>query len=396
VRKQITKGFVHEMSRWPKKKLYEVARIRMGQSPPGETYNTRGEGLPFFQGKAEFGDEYPTPTKWCNSPLKIADPGDILLSVRAPVGPTNIAHVKCCIGRGLAAIRAIEGLMLSSFLGHFFKAYEQSIAQMGVGSTFNAISRDDIGNLEVPVPPLSQQERIARILDDADQLRRLRAKADRSTADLIPAIFHEMFGDVNENSLKWPTRPLEEIAPLRSGFAFKSTDYQTQGVNLVRISNLTGRSVDFSADPVFLPVSYLQCYPQFVLSPKDILIAMSGATTGKLGVVPEDAPPCLLNQRVGKFFVKPNIVTSEFLFWFLASPIVNTRIFNDAAGFAQPNISPISVAKISIPVPPMDLQHKFSLLLAQIQILEAEQAASKKLLEDLFNTLLYSVFQGEL
>jgi type I restriction enzyme S subunit len=129
------------MSRWPQKKLFEIAQVMMGQSPPGETYNARGEGLPFFQGKAEFGDVYPTPGKWCSEPLKIAEPGDILLSVRAPVGPTNIVHVKSCIGRGLAAIRANQGLILPSLLLYFFKAYEQSIAQLGVGSTFNAIGK---------------------------------------------------------------------------------------------------------------------------------------------------------------------------------------------------------------------------------------------------------------
>jgi len=87
-------------------KLQEVAEIIMGQSPPGDTYNETGDGLPFFQGKAEFGETCPTVKKWCNAPKKIAEAGDILMSVRAPVGPTNLASERCCIGRGLAAIRA--------------------------------------------------------------------------------------------------------------------------------------------------------------------------------------------------------------------------------------------------------------------------------------------------
>jgi hypothetical protein len=86
--------------------LGEVAEIFMGQSPPGSTYNNRGNGLPFFQGKAQFGEVFPVPDKWCSEPLRIAHKGDILVSVRAPVGPTNLAVEKCCIGRGLAAIRS--------------------------------------------------------------------------------------------------------------------------------------------------------------------------------------------------------------------------------------------------------------------------------------------------
>ena len=90
---------------WQLKKLGEVCQIIMGQSPPSTTYNKNGIGLPFFQGKAEFTELYPIAEKWCNAPNKIAEPNDILLSVRAPVGTTNIANIKCCIGRGLAAIR---------------------------------------------------------------------------------------------------------------------------------------------------------------------------------------------------------------------------------------------------------------------------------------------------
>jgi type I restriction enzyme S subunit len=85
--------------------LKDVAEIIAGQSPKSEFYNENGEGVPFFQGKADFGEDYPTVTTWCTKPKKMAKEGDMLFSVRAPVGPTNIAKVDCCIGRGLSAIR---------------------------------------------------------------------------------------------------------------------------------------------------------------------------------------------------------------------------------------------------------------------------------------------------
>jgi type I restriction enzyme S subunit len=86
-------------------RLGEVADIIMGQSPPGETYNQRGEGLPFFQGVADFNDRHPTPRVFCSAPSRIALPGDILLSVRAPIGRVNVADRVCAIGRGLSIIR---------------------------------------------------------------------------------------------------------------------------------------------------------------------------------------------------------------------------------------------------------------------------------------------------
>src|SRR5216683_900940 len=140
------------MNRWAIRKIGDCADVQMGQSPPGETYNSEGIGLPFFQGKAEFGEEYPMAVKWCSQPTRIAESGDILLSVRAPVGPTNFALEKCCIGRGLAAIRAKPQACNQRYLRYYLKRFEADIAARGVGSTFPAINRSDIERLELPLP----------------------------------------------------------------------------------------------------------------------------------------------------------------------------------------------------------------------------------------------------
>src|ERR1700675_1832068 len=143
------------MTRWPTKRLGDFASVQMGQSPPGETYNSVGEGLPFFQGKAEFGDVFPAAAKWCSQPVRVAEAGDILLSVRAPVGPTNFASERCCIGRGLAAIRAEPKTGNQRYLWYCLKRFETDIAARGVGSTFTAITRNDIEGLVLPCPPLA-------------------------------------------------------------------------------------------------------------------------------------------------------------------------------------------------------------------------------------------------
>src|SRR5256714_15402583 len=103
--------------------LSTVAQINMGQSPPSSSYNLRGQGLPFYQGKADFGDLHPNVRVFCTEPLKVADAGDILISVRAPVGPTNINLEKSCIGRGLAALRCQDGFD-TKYLLCFLRFYE--------------------------------------------------------------------------------------------------------------------------------------------------------------------------------------------------------------------------------------------------------------------------------
>jgi type I restriction enzyme, S subunit len=142
------------------KKLIEICTIIAGQSPSSDTYNKERIGLPFYQGKADFGLVSPTPRVWCSSPLRIAEKGDILLSVRAPVGPTNMANETCCIGRGLCAIRANDEVD-KGYLISYFKMFEGNISKLGSGSTFSAITTEDVKNLVVPLPPIDEQRRIA-------------------------------------------------------------------------------------------------------------------------------------------------------------------------------------------------------------------------------------------
>ncbi len=110
---------------WTRQPGSDVAMVIQGQSPPRRTYNGHGEGLPFFQGKAEFGSLSPTIVKWCTEPTEIAFPGDVLISIRASVGPTNLSNVECCIGRGIAAIRPYDRIPAKLLL--YFLRYNVSL-----------------------------------------------------------------------------------------------------------------------------------------------------------------------------------------------------------------------------------------------------------------------------
>ena len=145
--------------------LPDFTDIVIGQSPSSQTYNSSGEGLPFFQGKGEFGSLYPQIRLYCSQPKKIAHPGATLLSVRAPVGPTNLARQKCCIGRGLAAIHPCGG-MAPKFLLYMFRSIESTLSREGAGSTFKAITKRAVEDIEFRIPPLSEQKRILFRIDE--------------------------------------------------------------------------------------------------------------------------------------------------------------------------------------------------------------------------------------
>ena len=136
---------------WEVKTLRECMNLTMGQSPPGSTYNEHGEGVPFFQGRSDFGFRYPENRKFCTAPTRIAQPGDTLVSVRAPVGDINMAWEKCCIGRGVAALRHKSGSVSFSYyftwtIQAVLREYEHT------GTVFGAINKSQFEAFRVIEP----------------------------------------------------------------------------------------------------------------------------------------------------------------------------------------------------------------------------------------------------
>jgi type I restriction enzyme S subunit len=127
--------------------------VTMGQSPPGDTYNEDGVGLPFYQGRRDFGERFPTRRVFCSAPSRLARRGDTLVSVRAPVGDINIAIEKCCIGRGLAAVRHQSGAIMYTY--EAMRAFQPQFEDFEAGGTvFGSIGGSDFRHLPMVIPPL--------------------------------------------------------------------------------------------------------------------------------------------------------------------------------------------------------------------------------------------------
>ncbi|MGA1977133.1 MAG: restriction endonuclease subunit S [Bacteroidales bacterium] len=136
---------------WKVGKLEDIANITMGQSPPGESYNEDGKGIIFFQGCTDFGNRFPSIRKFTTKPTRFAKEGDILLSVRAPVGTINIAKENCCIGRGLAALNSKDNC-IAHLLGVMVNLKQIFDRRNVDGTTFGSITKDDLFSLKVIIP----------------------------------------------------------------------------------------------------------------------------------------------------------------------------------------------------------------------------------------------------
>jgi len=206
---------------WEIKKLGEVCMVIAGQSPEGKFYNSERNGMPFYQGKKEFGEKYiGEPTTWTTKITKEAETGDILMSVRAPVGPVNFATQTICIGRGLAAIRTRKNID-KEYLFNFLLQHENKI-EGNTGAVFNSINKTQIESIKIPLPPLSEQQRIVSILDEAfAAIAKAKANAEqnlRNAKELFESVI-QLTMDNGKLKIEdgWEEKKLGEVCDLSAG-----------------------------------------------------------------------------------------------------------------------------------------------------------------------------------
>ncbi|MCI7220364.1 MAG: restriction endonuclease subunit S, partial [Bacilli bacterium] len=170
---ELTKSRFNEMfSAFPKVELSQISQIIMGQSPESTAYNDDGIGLPFFQGKADYGEKYTVVKHYTKKWNKEAKRGYVLMSVRAPVGPVNIASTDCAIGRGLCAMNAKPNKANNEFLYNALNSMQQEIVLSGKdGSTFAAINKDQVYKLLLPQAPIELQNDFSEFVHHVDKLK---------------------------------------------------------------------------------------------------------------------------------------------------------------------------------------------------------------------------------
>ncbi|MCL6677503.1 restriction endonuclease subunit S [Akkermansia muciniphila] len=279
--------------------LDDVCLLNMGQSPDSSTYNEVGEGLPFYQGNADFGERYPQCRIWCSEPTKIAEKEDVLISVRAPIGALNEAREKCCIGRGLAAIRPKGGLN-KDFLYYFLLSKKSYLISKGTGSTFKAISKNVLRELTIPVPTLQEQEKQSGILNTLWRVICKRRTQQAKLDELIKCRFVEMFGDCRSNPKQWDTKKLEEIASVGSSKRVFVEELIDEGIPFYRGTEVGALAEGQNITPeLFISASHYQSLCEASGRPvKGDLLMPSICPDGRIWIVDSDTPFYFKDGRV--------------------------------------------------------------------------------------------------
>ena len=348
------------------KALKDIAIITMGQSPDSSSYNEEKNGIPFYQGNADFGELYPTARVWCSNPQKIAKENDILISVRAPIGALNYATEECCIGRGLAAI-TIENDFERNYVFHFLKAQNKELNNKGTGSTFKAISKSVLEEIQVPVISKEQQEISMKLMDIIAQIIRQRKQELQRLDELIKARFVEMFGTLHDNENGFDVVRIEDVCSLIKDGTHQTPKYtedKNEGYKFLSSKDVMSQKIDWTNIKYIPAELHEKLYATIKPKRNDILMSKNGVNYGVAAVNDTDE---VFDIYVSLALLRPKaVIDPVFLRCVINNPETKRQFDWSIKGIGVPNLHLGEIKETKIFLPPMELQRKFVSFVEQV------------------------------
>ena len=385
----------------------DVASVILGQSPPSSAYNEAGEGLPFFQGKVDFGLIHPTPRVWCNAGRKFATAGDILISVRAPVGDVNVARDHCAIGRGIVAIR--PGPLSDPWFLYFALLYAKPVLESrATGSTFASVNKTTLSDLDIPFFDKPEQAEIGVFLRSLVYQLEQEEQALHTTQDLKRAAMQTLFtrglrgeaqketevGPVPEN---WDVVELGTLGRIGNGSTPRkaTSEYWTGGTYpWLTSAKVYDRNI-LDAQQFVTGLALTECHlPR--IKPGAVLIAITGQgkTLGHCAVLGIEAT---INQHLAYIEVDTTTVSPSFVRGYLETRYDFFRQVGAGGGSTKGALTCAFLRGFPIPLPSaLDEQREIVAILEAIDRKIDLHRRKRALLEDLFKALLHKLMTGEI
>ena len=362
---------------WVETTLGEVCDVQSGRTPSTKNHNYWNGNIGWITPKdlsnytkvfIKKGERSITKIGLGNSSAKLLPKHTILFSSRAPIGYVVIAENEITTNQGFKNLVCDEENSHYKFFYYLLKLKADHIEKLSSGSTFSEASASLMKSIEITIPQsIEEQTPIAQILTAFDdKIENLQAQ-NKTLETTAQTIFKEWFGKYQIGDVLpdgWRVGKLGEVENLKSGYAFKSKDFVgISKFKALKIKDLKGNGIvsisdTSSVDENCTKIDRVQF---FKLNQGDIVLAMSGNTTGKIGIVPPHKIQLFLNQRVGKFFLK-NENLKSYLYNFLMSGKFENKILSMGYGSAQPNISPSQIENIDIIYPKDDKLQEYLVL----------------------------------
>ena len=363
--------------------------------------NRKGK-YPYYgaQGIVDYIDDYIFDGEY----LLIAEDGENLKSKKQNVA--NLAKGKFWVNNH-AHVILNNDLSDLHFLYYIFNSID--IAGYITGSAQPKLSQQNLNKIKLVIPPLPEQKAIAATLSALDDMIELNNQINKTLEEMAQAIFKSWFvdfepfkdGEFEESELGlipkgWRVGCIGDYVKVKSGFAFKSSWWETSGVPVIKIKEIDNYTINFG-DVSYVSEDKAALAKDFRVNGGDLLIAMTGATIGKFAIVPKMPSFAVVNQRVGKFFLGDNPLEKlGFIYCILKQDNVYKEIVSRGEGSAQPNISPSGIESIKIVLPPERLINEYNQLVMKFFKMIIENTAENALLICLRDTLLPKLMSGEI
>ena len=382
-------------------KLQEIVDVTMGQSPKSEFYNTERKGYPFLQGNRTFGFKYPTFDTYTTVMTKPAKAGDVIMSVRAPVGDLNITPVDMCLGRGVCSLRMKNGNQ--SFLYYMMKYYVPHLLKKESGTVFGSVNRNDINGLEVDIPEDEQnQRRIARYLEMIDEKIELNTAINNNLEQQAQAIFKswfvdfEPFGGVQPSEMQFI--PLQELCKVVTKGTTPTTlgkSFASSGINFIKAESiLDNHSIDNSKF-AFIDEETNALLKRSVIKANDIIFTIAG-TLGRFAMVDNSVLPANTNQAVAIIRPDENKITPAYLYSFFIGNWHNEYYSKRIQQAVQANLSLTTIKSLPIAVLNNTTMSNYDKLVSPLFALMKNNEEENRRLSKLRDALLPRLMSGEL
>ena len=378
-------------------------KIVMGQSPPSSTYNYDKNGLPFLQGKAEFGSKFPDPFLYCSKPIKIAKKDSILLSVRAPVGDVNIANSKTCIGRGLLAIEINKIKLNNIFIFYYLNFIKKQISSFSSGSTFKSITKNELKRIKILIPDLIEQEKIAEILSTVDNLieetdvsitKTERFKKGLMQKLLTKGIGHKEFKETEIGLIpkEWEIKKIIDLFDIKTGTTPSTSkkEYWNEGtVNWITpsdMSKINGKLLIEQSERKITEKGLKEAGLNIL--PVNSIIISTRAPVGYIVVVQNRTT---FNQGC-KGLMPKNLKIINSLFYAYCLLSKKKLLENYSSGSTFKELSKKALEEFLIPFPPINEQEKIAEILStvdmRLQLFKEKKQKLQRIKKGLMNNLL--------
>ena len=372
--------------------LADVCDISMGQAPSGDTYNTSGKGLPLIAGAGDFGGLTPEASKFTTSPTRISRPGDIILCIRATIGDRNWSDAEYCLGRGVAGLLGNAKKLDQRYLWHWLGHVSPQLKAKGRGATFLQVNKADIGSLEIPLPTLEEQRRIAAILDKADALSAKRRGAIALLDKLLHAAFTATFGDPASNSKGWPLVQLANYGEISTGNTPSRAASENYGLGIEWIKS---DNLNHEGDYVTESEERLSAIGEEkarIVPHGSILVTCIAGSFNCIGNLAITDRRVAFNQQINA--IVPKESPTEFVYYLLKAgkALIQAASTKSMKGM----VSKSKFCAIKVPKPPLALQRDFVVQFNSISEVKRSMCQAALLQETIFNGLQQRAFSGAL